>query len=165
MSWSANASIWLLNSAIAGLLLTVSGTLALRFCRQPVIRLRIVEAMLLASLLAPALMQAPGLPRWSPSWLRTSPATPATVAAIPSTSIAPAAVDAVSPDLSEDLHSGALVEPGHESARLLEPAAENHSAGTPPATVSSRPPIDWATWIVTVYLIVACLLALRFAGG
>ena len=61
--------LWLVYSAIAGSLFLVIGCLAVRFRRQPVERLRLIEWTLLACLFAPLVNHLPGLPRWSLGWL------------------------------------------------------------------------------------------------
>jgi hypothetical protein len=55
----------LIDFALFGGLILLVGCLAMRFFKQPVERLRIIEWTLAGCLLAPLLQQIPGVPRWS----------------------------------------------------------------------------------------------------
>lgn len=65
MSWHLVLWPWLLHAALGGSLILLVGCLAVRFCRQPVRRLRLIELALLGCLLAPLLGRLPNVPHWS----------------------------------------------------------------------------------------------------
>ena len=60
--------LWLLFSALAAGVFLVVGAIAVRFRRQPIERLRLIQWTMLACLLAPLVNQLPGLPQWSFVW-------------------------------------------------------------------------------------------------
>jgi beta-lactamase regulating signal transducer with metallopeptidase domain len=59
------AQSWLARGAVGGLIVLAAGSLAARFCRQPVRRARIVNLTLLAAFAVPWLGALPVVPRWS----------------------------------------------------------------------------------------------------
>ncbi len=73
MSWHLVALNWLLHAAVGSSLFLLAGALAVRWCRQPVRRIRLIELALSGALLLPWVGQLPGLPRWSAGWLPLEP--------------------------------------------------------------------------------------------
>jgi beta-lactamase regulating signal transducer with metallopeptidase domain/uncharacterized GH25 family protein len=69
MAWHLVALTWLAHTALGGSLLLLAGALAVRWVRQPVLRIRVIELTLVAVVLLPLVGQLPGLPRWSAGWL------------------------------------------------------------------------------------------------
>jgi beta-lactamase regulating signal transducer with metallopeptidase domain len=65
--------LWLVFSAVATGVFLAVGAVAVRFRRQPIERLRLIQWTLLACLLAPLANQLPGLPRWSVSMATNLP--------------------------------------------------------------------------------------------
>jgi beta-lactamase regulating signal transducer with metallopeptidase domain/protocatechuate 3,4-dioxygenase beta subunit len=139
MAWHFSVLQWLIHAAVGGCVFLGLGCLAVRFCRQPVRRLRLIELTLLGSLLVPWLSQLPVLPHWSLGWLTfaaptldESPATPSETLAFepggasPSPNTRPAllAVNPVEPVAKS--HAFAPVAPTPASA---EPAATAPSSG------------------------------------
>ncbi len=69
------ASRWLADSAVGGLIVLLAGSLAARFCRQPVRRARVVVVTLVAAFAVPWIGALPIVPRWSLGLVtRNSPA-------------------------------------------------------------------------------------------
>ncbi len=73
MAWHLVALSWLLHTALGGSMLLLTGALAVRYCRQPVRRIRLIELALAGALLLPFVAQLPGLPRWSSGLLSLEP--------------------------------------------------------------------------------------------
>ncbi len=69
MAWYIPIQQWLAHAALGGFLFLGLGCLAVRFCRQPVRQLRLIELTLLGCLLLPWLALAPALPHFSLGWL------------------------------------------------------------------------------------------------
>jgi beta-lactamase regulating signal transducer with metallopeptidase domain/protocatechuate 3,4-dioxygenase beta subunit len=81
MAWHVAVSNWLAHAALGGFLFLALGCLAVRFCHQPVRRLRLIELTLLGGLLAPWLTLVPVLPHWSLGLLHATP--PASAQVVP----------------------------------------------------------------------------------
>jgi hypothetical protein len=73
MAWHVPVFHWLVNAAMGGLLFLAAACLAVRCCRQPVRRLRLIELTLLGCLLLPWLNRVPGFPHWSAGLLEVPP--------------------------------------------------------------------------------------------
>src|SRR5258708_36432044 len=69
MAWYIPIQQWLAHAALGGFLFLGLGCLAVRFCRQPVRQLRLIELTLLGCLVLPWLALAPALPHFSLGWL------------------------------------------------------------------------------------------------
>jgi hypothetical protein len=65
MDWQELTSSRLADAAAGGLIVLAAGSLAARFCRQPVRRARLIVLSLLGALAVPALGALPVAPRWS----------------------------------------------------------------------------------------------------
>jgi len=65
MEWQIFAWSRLADAAAGGLIVLAAGSLAARFCRQPVRRVRLVVLTLLGGLAVPCLGALPAVPRWS----------------------------------------------------------------------------------------------------
>src|SRR5262245_51924683 len=89
MAWHLVAFDWLVHAALGGMLCLFAGCLAVRCCRQPVRRVRLIELTLFGSLLVPLAARVPWLPHWSAGVLPPSPPAGA----------APAAAKTSAPDL------------------------------------------------------------------
>src|SRR5690348_6997571 len=72
MAWQTGFLHWLAHAALGAFLLLAAGCLAVRLCRQPVLRLRLAELTLLGCLLSPWLHLVPGLPHYSLGWLEAA---------------------------------------------------------------------------------------------
>src|SRR5262245_53147682 len=66
MAWHITALTWLIHATVGGSLFLLAGALAVRWCREPVRRIRLIELTLAGALLVPWVGLLPGLPRWSP---------------------------------------------------------------------------------------------------
>src|SRR3989440_12279745 len=73
MTWHTPVWNWLAHAALGGFVILVLGGLAVRLCREPARRIRLIELTLLGVLLVPWLSRLPGTPRWSLGWLSESP--------------------------------------------------------------------------------------------
>src|SRR5438876_12097610 len=69
MAWHTPVWYWLAHAALGSFLILVLGSLAVRLCREPARRIRLIELTLLGALLVPWLSLLPGMPRWSLGWL------------------------------------------------------------------------------------------------
>src|SRR3954452_8364001 len=69
MAWHTPVWYWLAHAALGSFVLLAVGGLAVRLCREPARRIRLIELTLLGSLLVPWLSRLPGTPRWSLGWL------------------------------------------------------------------------------------------------
>jgi len=65
MTWHLAASTWLAHAALGGSAVLLVGCLALRLCKQPVRRLRVIELTLLGCLLVPWVARLSFVPHWS----------------------------------------------------------------------------------------------------
>src|SRR5262245_5257766 len=74
MAWHLVALNVLIHTAVGGSLFLLAAALVVRWCRQPVRRLRLIELALGGALLLPLVSQLPGLPRWSAGLLPLEPA-------------------------------------------------------------------------------------------
>jgi beta-lactamase regulating signal transducer with metallopeptidase domain len=118
MAWHTAAWYWLAHAALGGFLLLGAGGLAVRLCRQPVRRLRLIELTLGGCLLVPWLNQLPGWPQCP-------------VGRLPRADLEPPATPPPGPA------------PAAAAAGLPEPAPPPPLAGSPVATTPSpAPPPD-----------------------
>jgi WD40 repeat protein len=135
----------LIDFALFGSLILLVGCLALRFFRQPVERLRIIEWTLAGCLLAPLLQQIPGVPRWSLGlWPRAEVAAadePAPVQAGPSAELVPA--------MHDELPMRRAIAPT-ENLLPINPASSIEH----PAAVETLPRIQWS-WPLTIVSVFA----------
>jgi beta-lactamase regulating signal transducer with metallopeptidase domain len=83
MTWYISFCYWLAHAALGGFVFLGAGCLAVRLCRQPVRRLRLIELTLIGCLLAPWVPWLPGLPHWSTGWLPVPPTDAGPAAARP----------------------------------------------------------------------------------
>ena len=74
MSWDVLVVEWLIRAAAGGFLILAVAAIAVRFCRQPADRVRIIELALAGAVLAPWAALIPGLPRWHLEVLPPEPA-------------------------------------------------------------------------------------------
>src|SRR5436190_979673 len=81
MAWHTIALSFLIHTALGGSLLLLAGAVAVRCCREPVRRIRLIELALAGALLLPLVALLPGLPRWSAGWLPPAPEPMSPVAA------------------------------------------------------------------------------------
>ena len=63
--WQGDFGSWLIHSAVFGVIILAIGAIAVRLCRQPVYRIRIIQLTLVACLLVPLLQQVKSLPHVS----------------------------------------------------------------------------------------------------
>jgi hypothetical protein len=68
MAWHEIAWNWLVQTALGDFLVLTAGCLAVRICRQPVRRLRLIALTLAGCAIVPCLGQVPGVPRWLIHW-------------------------------------------------------------------------------------------------
>src|SRR5690242_18026757 len=81
MAWSMLVSRWLAQGALGGLIVLALGSIAVRLCRQPARRARLVVLILLGGMAVPWLGAIPGAPRWrAVSWPSTPSTSPLAVA-------------------------------------------------------------------------------------
>ena len=76
MAWYHIVWDWLTHTALGDLLVLALGGLAIRLCRQPVWRLRLIALTLAGCGLVACLNQLPGIPTWSAGWLSPRVASP-----------------------------------------------------------------------------------------
>jgi beta-lactamase regulating signal transducer with metallopeptidase domain/protocatechuate 3,4-dioxygenase beta subunit len=69
MAWHLNIWDWLIHTALGVFLVLAVGGLAVRWCRQPVRRLRLITLTLAGCVLVPCLNQVSVIPRWPAGWL------------------------------------------------------------------------------------------------
>jgi beta-lactamase regulating signal transducer with metallopeptidase domain/uncharacterized GH25 family protein len=160
MTWHVPVFHWLANAALGGFLLLGAGCLAVRCCRQPVRRLRLIELTLLGCLLVPWLSRVPGLPHWSAGLLGAPPADDPPALSV--TSGSPAAA-------GQELAVFRGPPPaGREAARTLAGPSERPTAGAAapaspddvaPAT-SPAPALDLARLAVLAYAGVAAVFVI-----
>ena len=79
MTWQFSVLQWLVHAALGGFVFLALGCVAVRFCRQPVRRLRLIELTLLGCLLVPWVNQLPGMPQWFLGWIDLGSPPPAAV--------------------------------------------------------------------------------------
>src|SRR5439155_18047028 len=136
MAWYLVVWQWLAHAAVGSLLILAVGGLAVRLCRQPVQRLRVIELALVGCLIAPWLSLLPDLPHWSAGVLST-PGTAEESPAAPLPSPEPIATTAAAPALPPD--------PPTEVAADAKPvdvgAGLAGSDGELPATMPAAPPV------------------------
>ncbi len=65
MSWHLVVCTWLAHAALGGSAVLLAGCLALRACKQPARRLRLIELTLLGCLVVPWAARLSFLPHWS----------------------------------------------------------------------------------------------------
>jgi protocatechuate 3,4-dioxygenase beta subunit len=166
MTWHLPLLAWLAHAALGGLLVLAAGCLAVRCCRQPAVRLRLIELTLLGCLLAPWLYLLPGVPRWSAGWLapgaptiETAPPAPELSARLarhePPRAVLPRAADEQDPPAESDEPDPAPVVP---PAPVTEAAAG--TAAAPPGFA-----VPWLALIVAVYGCGAAAVLLWWAVG
>src|SRR5262252_6505715 len=80
MAWHTPVWYWLAHAALGSLVILALGGLAVRLCREPARRIRLIELTLLGCVLVPWLSRLPGTPRWSLGWLDGPPAEEAAAA-------------------------------------------------------------------------------------
>src|SRR5262245_8661630 len=162
MAWHLVALDLLIHTAAGGSLLFLAAALAVRWCRQPVRRVRLIELALAGAVLLPLTSQLPGLPRWSAGLLPRSAESPA----LPAPDGGSPAAPAHSPQLDRSLALRAEPEAAVAPTRsVVAPLAE-----APPA-VSAAPPPDapapaaWQRLLVLGYAgIVAVILGRALIG-
>jgi beta-lactamase regulating signal transducer with metallopeptidase domain len=111
---------WLARSAAGGFVILAAAAVAVRLCRQPADRARVVALALVGALLVPWVALLPGLPRWSVEVLPPEPAVAAAAT--------PAFQPAVLPDRSPEYRpTPELITP------IIEKKADESAAGAPPA--------------------------------
>ena len=135
MSWMNELGSWLGYSAISCLLILSLGTLAVRFCREPVYRIRIIQWTFVACLLVPLVQQFELLP---------GPALP-----VPGASASSAEVSAnIQAGTSDSMATRIAIEPGnkvfpraaddwHLDARQLPSEAPLEDAAATPVSAAT----------------------------
>jgi beta-lactamase regulating signal transducer with metallopeptidase domain len=163
MTWHLWAWLWLAHLAVGGSLFLAVGCLAVRLCRHPVRRIRLIELTLVGSLLVPLLAQVPALPHWSLGWLPAD--TPASLppseappdesaSAAPSEAFRPAAPLALQATASSVESSPAATSSPAVESNPVEPA----EIEAPPVAPSRPVPVPQI--VVAVYLCGAAALLL-----
>src|SRR6266540_2151904 len=167
MAWHTPLWYWLAHAALGSFVILILGGLAVRLCREPARRIRLIELTLLGSLLVPWLSRLPGTPRWSLRWLGEPP----------TEDVEPAAGDAgpVGGGGAGEVRA-AVLEP--DVPRLGEPAerpaSAERSANAKPQAMAAPPETDpkpVAAWfsvslaVVGVYVALAGFFLLRWLVG
>jgi uncharacterized GH25 family protein len=164
MAWHLAVWYWLAHAALGGALFLSIGCLAVRFCRQPVRRLRLIELTLLGSLLTPWLGGLPGLPHYWTGLLPSPPPTEPVAASQPGES-EPGASSAEPPGPVLASPLAATPAPASPSAAPLPAAPAPLPA---PATAPDLDPLSAQTaprWIVLAYSLAAAGLFLWWLCG
>lgn len=130
MAWDAIALGWLVRAAACGFVILGAAAVAVRFCRQPADRLRVIGLALAAALVAPWLALAPWLPRWSVVAL------PAETAAVQEPETVP--LQATSGSAPESRPVSAPLPPRNEFNEE-QPRSTPPERSTTPATPEPRP--------------------------
>jgi beta-lactamase regulating signal transducer with metallopeptidase domain/protocatechuate 3,4-dioxygenase beta subunit len=163
MAWHLVALDLLIHTAVGGSLLLLAAALAVRWCRQPVRRVRLIELALAGAVLLPLTSQLPGLPRWSAGLLPRGAESPTLT---PPQSGYPAGPEH-SPDLDRSLAfragAGAAVAP---SEPVVAPPAEQPPAESATAVPPDAPaPIAWQRLVLLGYGGIVTLLLGRALVG
>src|SRR5262245_6534827 len=77
MTWHTPVWHWLTHAALGSLILLAVGGLAVRLCREPARKIRLIELTLLGCLLSPWVGGLALLPQWRLGWLDTPAPEPA----------------------------------------------------------------------------------------
>ena len=127
MSVSLTVLMWLTHAALGSFVILAAGCLAVRLCRQPVRRLRLIELTLLGALLVPCLSRLEWLPHWSAAWL--APSLPTTQTSLASSESRP------------DDHADAYVPPQPLDAIATPNNEEETAVYVPPAALAPVPEV------------------------
>ncbi|HEX5272080.1 MAG TPA: M56 family metallopeptidase [Gemmataceae bacterium] len=144
MSWHLVVCTWLAHAALGGSAVLLAGCLALRACKQPARRLRLIELTLLGCLVVPWAARLTFLPHWSAGLLGAAPPEPAAEA----TRLDTTADDEYTADL-----------PAPVVAPVAEDAPAERAVASAPlvSETPSRAPFKWPP--------LSLLLALAYAAA
>jgi hypothetical protein len=163
MMWQLLAWPWLANAAAGGLVVLTAGALAVRLCRQPARRARLVVLTILGATAVPGLMAVPSAPRWSAGILPSMGRRPdAQIGSeeqpVPSRD-RQRAVGAAATQPPPDGRGSAGVDRSREPQRAAgwEPGREPERAGGATAGVGST--IPWPVLVPGLYLVASAGLA------
>jgi beta-lactamase regulating signal transducer with metallopeptidase domain/uncharacterized GH25 family protein len=179
MSWMNELGSWLGYSAISCLLILALGTLAVRFCREPIYRIRIIQWTFVACLLVPIVQQfellpGPALPIHVASdssgatstniQALASESTPRSLAIEPETTLFPSGSD----DFRLHASNIATEQWRHGAADSDQTLSTIQRTADAPTSQATRAPISVA-WIVAIlrvsYCALAVLIAIRWSIG
>jgi beta-lactamase regulating signal transducer with metallopeptidase domain/protocatechuate 3,4-dioxygenase beta subunit len=159
MAWHLVALSGLIHAALGGSLLLLAAVLALRWCREPVRRIRLIELALGGALLVPLAALLPGLPRWSAGWLALE--------AEEATAEGPASDRAAGPERLPSLETPLALAAAERATVPSRPDPAVAPPAEPPAesATPARGRLSWAWWFVVGYgFMVAVLFARALIG-
>jgi beta-lactamase regulating signal transducer with metallopeptidase domain/uncharacterized GH25 family protein len=154
MSWHLAVFTWLAHAALGGSAVLLVGCLALRACKQPARRLRVIELALLGGLIVPWAARLPLVPHWSAGLFGAAPESEA----------APEATPGDTDDLSEPAAAPVLAETPAEPADSAAVVA----APAPGAERAHGAPFEWpplSLLVVLAYAAAAAVLGARWLFG
>jgi protocatechuate 3,4-dioxygenase beta subunit len=155
MSWHLAVCTWLAHAALGGSAVLLAGCLALRACKQPARRLRVIELTLLGCLLVPWVARLPFVPHWSAGLLGAVPQTEAAAAT---------AADDDADDLPEPSPAPVLTETPAEPADSASIAAIPSPGAEPVRSAAFEwPPVSLL--VVLAYAAAAAVLGARWLIG
>ncbi|MFI5459455.1 MAG: M56 family metallopeptidase [Isosphaerales bacterium] len=149
---------WLAHAAVGGLIVLAIGSLAARFCRQPVRRARLVVLTLLGAFAVPWLGTLPIAPKWSTGFVLATPP-----AGAPSSGEIRSVPTPAAPNASMELSRGPVaLDGGREGLRqpVERPAREVADGGRRAGSWPSRlATLSWDAFALTAYAAVSAGLA------
>jgi beta-lactamase regulating signal transducer with metallopeptidase domain len=158
---------WLIHAGIGGSVFFAVGCLAVRFCRQPVRRIRLIELTLGGALLLPCASALPWLPHWSTGWISAD--APAAVVTTGTESTTSSADDARQNFPNPDAALDSLASDKEAPARRPGPqAALDASLSVQPAPVAqaaAMPHISVISVVLMGYAVAVSYLLLRLLIG
>lgn len=171
MTWDFFAAECLARAAVGGFVILAAAAVAVRLCRQPVDRIRVIGLALVAAVVVPWVSLVPGQPRWSlgvlpPESVSTAgvsePGPPGLVAPPAANEFAPEHKPILQPTPSRaEQNATTLTQP--EGTGSAEPAPLPLSAEL--QVVESQPPMSVAQVVLIAYgLLTAAFLAWSLLG-
>ncbi|HKB40224.1 MAG TPA: M56 family metallopeptidase [Gemmataceae bacterium] len=165
MAWHTPVWYWLAHAALGSFVVLALGALAVRLCREPARRIRLIELTLLGCLLVPWLSRLPGTARWSLGWL----------GAPPTEDVEPAALDAGPVGGGGGEVRAAVLEPDvprvagpTERPAVLRPDNATPQAMAAPAETAPTPLGAWFSLpllVVGLYVALSGFFLLRWLVG
>src|SRR4051794_15580115 len=170
MAWHTPVWYWLAHAALGSFVILVFGGLAVRLCREPARRIRLIELTLLGVLLVPWLSGLPGTPRWSLGWLSEPPTEEAARAPVedgPTPAGGANAVATGEPPVAAPRGDSRADRPYERPASAERPANAKPQATATPRETDPQPETRFSVSlaVVGVYLVLATLLLLRWLVG
>lgn len=173
MTWDFFATECLVRAAVGGSVILAVAAVAVRLCRQPADRVRVIGLALVAAVVVPWVSLVPGLPRWSlgvlpPETVSTAsvsePGTPALVAPPTDTVFAPEYRPPLQPTLPAAEQNAPVLAPpeGTAAAELTSPTP---SVTVEATVVESRSAVSLAQAVLIGYgLLTAAFLVWLLLG-